>query len=303
MNELKMDSEIVYEEIHSVEVLDLYAHLAARNHIALALKSFDANKFVGIGAKAKDRPVGLLLGWIESGRATLGSVYVSKGFRRIGIATKLVAMAEESARDRGAVRAFVNISPDSNSEPIRGVLKKNNWQPPIRQRFLTATCCPEMRLKDAPWLKKNFNDSRVEIFQWSELTDDEFKKLESAAASSDCWFPDMLSPLIDNTNLHQPTSLGLRFEGEVIGWLITNRVDDGPITFQTMFAKPVPDYPLAGLKMMQELSHRLIEISQTQPPVGLSYSIVDGNKFFEFMERRVFGYLDTTTHELDVISK
>ena len=303
MVDLKVDSEISFEEIQSVELLDRYAHLAARKHIALAHELFDVKKFVGIGAKSEDKVVGLVLGWIESSRATLSSVFVSKDYRRRGIASKLVAIAEKSARARGAAKAMASISANSNSEPIRGVLKKNDWMDPVRQRSLIATCCPEMRLKDAPWLKKNFNDSRLEVFPWSELTDDESEKLESTQASSDCWFPEMLSPLIDNTHLHQPTSLGIRFEGEVIGWLITHRVNDGPISFVTMFAKPIPDYPLAGLKMFQDCAHRLVEISQTEPPVQLSCSIVDGNKFFEFMERRVFGYLDTTTHEFDVISK
>ena len=303
MNELKVDTEIFYEEIHSVEVLDLYAHLAARNHIAELHKAFDAEKLVGIGAKSDDKFVGLLLGWIESSRASLSSVFVSKDYRRKGIATRLVSLAEESARARGAVKIMASISPESNSAPIRGVLKDNNWLPPVRQRELTAHCGPEMRLKDAPWLKRNLSDSRVEVFPWHELTDEESKKLESVQASSDCWFPELLSPLIDNTNLHRPTSLGLRFDGEVIGWSITDRVDDGPIVFVTMFAKPTPDYPLAGLKMMQECAHRLVEISKTPPPIPLSCSIVDGNKFFEFMERRVFGYLDTTTHEVDLIGK
>lgn len=298
-----MDSKIVFEKIQTIETLEQYAHLAARDAIAKLKEHFETALFIALGAKSEEGPVGLLLGWIESSRANVNSVFVSKAHRRQGIATQLVVMAEQFSRENGAVKIMASLSANSNSEPIRGVFKCNDWMPAVRQRFLTAMCGPEMKLADAPWLKRNLNDDRLEVFPWHEVTEGELAKLKEVEKSDDCWFPEILSPLGDTSNLHKPTSLGLRFEGELIGWVVTQKAIEGPIVFSTMFAKAISEYPLAGLKMFQDCAHRLIEISKTQEPVPVSCAIIDGNKFYEFMERRVFGYLDTTVTELDVISK
>ena len=298
-----MDSEISFEEIHCVDVLGRYEHLAARNHIASAKEHFDGHKFIGIGAKCGEKPIGLLLGWAEASRATVGSVFVSKEYRRQGIATRLVELVEQNAVKKDARKLTISLRSGSNSEPIQGVLRKNRWSQPLPQRFLDSDCGPTMTLSEAPWLKRNLNDDRLEVFPWHEISPAEIKTLERAEASPDCWFPDQLSPLIDHSNLHRPTSLGLRFKDEVIGWIITHQIKEGPIVFITMFARPTPEYPLAGLKMMQVLAHRLIKISKTQAPVQLHLSIVEGNKFFQFMEKRVFDYLSTEVRRMDVISK
>ena len=151
-------------------------------------------------------------------------------------------------------------------------------------------------------MKKNLDDPRAEVFPWSQATSSELGKLEAAQNGPECWFPDELSPLIDNSNLHEPSSFGLRFKGELIGWTITHLSANERITFVTAFARSIPEYPLAGLRMIQETTRAIIAAASLKP-IPLSCSVVKGNKFLRFMERQVFKHIETKSTELDVISK
>lgn len=296
-----VETSITTIRITSVAELEPFAEMAMRHHIAAARPFISDPRVVAVGAFVDGIPAGLLLCVIDSKHnAEIRSVFVVKQYRRRGVASALIQTAEKIVEESGIEAIILGVNVPSESTPIRNVIAKRGWNAkPRRLRCLLSICGPEMRLAEAPWRKKQLRNSDIEVFPWDEVTTDELRTLADAGARDDCWFPIKLSPLVDNTYLYRPFSIGLRYKGELIGWSIAHRFADGPVNFSIMFARAIPEYPLAGLHLLQKTADRLIEHAEHHPPTSLRCAIVDGNKFFEFMERKVFAYLPTETSELD----
>lgn len=84
-------------------------------------------------------------------------------------------------------------------------------------------------MSEAPWLNKNYRFSpSFTFFPWQEITPEERLNLQKQQETS-LWIPDELSPFKHEENLEPLNSLGLRYEGEVVGWVITHRLSPDTI--------------------------------------------------------------------------
>jgi len=285
--------------------LAIFESMAMRNHFALAMAHIGDQRLISIGAFVQKRPVGLLLGFTESKHiASIRSVYVLPEMRRKRIASRMIENAEHLVEANGIEAISLSVFIPSESLPIRGVIKTRNWKPePRRLRILESLCSSDMGLRDAPWRKKRLVNRDIEVFPWHEVRQEELDILARDSQSENCWYDRKLSPLIDNTYLYAPLSIGLRYKGEIIGWSIAHRLNNDPINFSVMFSRRISEYPFAGFHLLQSTADKLVDLAASGPPTYLHCAIMDGNKFFEFMERKVFDYLPTEVRELDVYCK
>ena len=288
--------------LRSPQVVQEFSGMALRDHIQLALNYLEDPRLVLLGARVDGQPAGLLICAIESHHtADIKSVYVRAEFRRLGIASSLVQRCEQICRQAGVESLLLGVVVPSESQPIRAVLAKCNWlDQPKRIRTLRSYCSPETRLAESPVLRRQLSHPDLELFPWYDVSSDELHELYEESQRDDCWFDKTLSPLVDNRNLHRETSLGLRFRGKVIGWSVTHRIDKGPIIFSVMFARKIPEYPLAGLRLLQGTAESLIRQGNLET-TPLLCAVVSGNKFFEFLERKIFDFLPTVVTETDVM--
>ena len=91
------------------------------------------------------------------------------------------------------------------------------------------------------------------------------------------WFPDQLNPFQDEAFIEPLNSLGLRYKGEIVGWMITHRTARDTIRYTAIYIRE--DLQEFGLAIPL-----LIESIKRQ--VGNEEDPVDKATFIAFMEMK-----------------
>jgi GNAT superfamily N-acetyltransferase len=192
------------------------------------------------GAKA----VGLLVAEmpIESaadGEATpeLLSLFVLADWRARGVGTALVAAFEDRMRAAGFGRvSAVWMTGRSSVAGVERILEKRGWEPP-KTRTISVRFTPEEAAR-TPWFQRvKLPADRFEIFSWSEIgaaERDEIRRSHEAAP----WIAKGLEPWDYDVQGFDPiSSVGLRYEGTVVGWVINHRTSDDCVRFTCSFMR------------------------------------------------------------------
>ncbi len=61
-------------------------------------------------------------------------------------------------------------------------------------RTLMGVFRRDTSLSRATWMKRTFENPRLEVFPWTEVRQEELDRLAAIAQKPDCWFPESLSP-------------------------------------------------------------------------------------------------------------
>ena len=75
--------------------------------------------------------------------------------------------------------------------------------------------------------------SGFSLFYWRDLTKEEEKRIEFQRKQST--FPADVYPLAHKKLVEYSNSLGLRYHGEVVGWMITHRIDKNTIRYSAFY--------------------------------------------------------------------
>ena len=193
---------------------------------------------VAIGAYNSEEPVGLALAIImpEKGFAKVGSIFVKPSYRRQGIGTALLMRLEEELyQQRGCTKAkFVYATGKLTTTAIEHLLQNCNWLSPEPEKLI---CKCNRTMLNAPWLKKYTLPDSFTIFPWVEITPTERVALQKQQ-EIDPWIPESLMPLQYENDLEPLNSVGLRYEGQVVGWVITQRFLPHTICYSCSYIRP-----------------------------------------------------------------
>jgi GNAT superfamily N-acetyltransferase len=196
----------------------------------------------GALAVGGEGPVGLAL--LQAGpraggggeeTAQLFSLAVLPGHRRRGVGGALVAAAERLAGDAGelAIEGAYRTSWRSRGA-IEALLRSRAWSPPetrlvlargesgFARRFLRAPV-PEL-------------PPEAELFTWDDLPEAERDRI-LARQREDPWYPEILTPFQEEPRLEPTVSVGLRWRGEVAGWMICHRVAFDTLQYSALFLR------------------------------------------------------------------
>jgi GNAT superfamily N-acetyltransferase len=192
------------------------------------------------GAKA----VGLVVAEIpletpSEGEATpeMLSLFVVSDWRTRGVATALVAALEERVRAAGFGRvSAVWMTGRSSVAAIERILEKRGWEP-SQTRTISVRFTPDEAAR-TPWFQRvKLPADRYEIFSWSEIgaaERDEIRRSHEAAP----WIAKGLEPWdYDVQEFDAISSVGLRYEGAVVGWVINHRMSDDCVRFTCSFMR------------------------------------------------------------------
>ncbi len=179
---------------------------------------------VAVGATDLGQPIGLALAQIqpEAISAEVLSLYVSAERRNTGIGTALLNLLEEVLLKRGCENlTMVYMTGKPTTAALERLLEKCHWSVPTPRMLI---CKSDRRVLDAPWLKMYENiPASFTIFPWCELTNEERRTIEEQQ-KTDPWIPEELVPFLHEEGMEPLTSFGLRYQGQVVGWLITHRI-------------------------------------------------------------------------------
>ncbi|MEB3831895.1 GNAT family N-acetyltransferase [Phormidium sp. CCY1219] len=187
----------------------------------------------GVAVSVNEERVGFVLAELmpDVTRAEVLSFFVKPNYRRQGLGTQLMRYMEIALTKLSCAELFlkyrVTSLTDSALEPI---LHQQSWQPPETEFVLTKTTAEKLR--SAPWVYKYCLPQQFTVFPWTELT-----KAEKARIVQRKKYPDALSPFTEDGPLEPINSVGLRYQGEVIGWAIAHRIAPDTIRYSSMFVE------------------------------------------------------------------
>lgn len=182
-----------------------------------------------------DEPVGLGLVEIVPGHgAYVRSIYVAPGLRRRGLAAELLRRLEAATRARGESELRgVYMAGESNVEAIEALLARCGWDPPALRMYVLRSNLDS--IDRARWMQRHRLGPEFEIFPWKDLTAAEREALLARQAThpvSREVFPFTFSP-----DIEPHTSVGVRRDGEVVGWVVNHRYDDHTVRFTASYLR------------------------------------------------------------------
>ena len=203
------------------------------------LRSIDSQKsFIAIAASYLEQPVGLALAEIseDDSFAEVRSIFVEPAQRCAGIGTALLTRLEEELSQRGCTKAELSYMTGKSATPaLERLLQKCNWAPP-QPRMLVCKGQIETVI-EAPWMKKYSRlPSSYRIFPWLEITQEERQAIQQQQEAQP-WIPENLIPFVCEENMEPLNSLGLRYQGQVVGWVINHRISPDTIRYTSAFVR------------------------------------------------------------------
>lgn len=230
-------------------------------------------------------PLGLALATVlpSAKIGTVHSLYVEKAFRKKGVGRDLLKAVESSFIEEACYLAtFLYPSKTPTEHAFENLLLETQWHAPtVYMRRYFFNC----QLFNAPWFNRHYPRFKdLKLFPWKELTQEEralLKRREEQLA-----FPKFVSPFLHEEKIEPLNSLGLRYGGEVIGWMINHRISQDTICYASLYSDP--EFQHRGFVI-----HLLAEAIRLQKQSQIPWSIFDLNleqtdqNWQRFIEKRL----------------
>jgi GNAT superfamily N-acetyltransferase len=277
-----------------------YAPLAEPGMRPLLDKLSADARLVAVGAAFWGEPAGLALAQYDSAsrQAQLLDFFVAPHCRRAGIGTALLEQLETALGERACERLHLIYKTDEHTPALERVLQKRGWEPPHTDARLFWL---DNSISEAPWLRYPL-PPQYAFFPWLELTEAERLELEGRLQDP-AWCPPGLSPFILSEGaLHPETSVGLRHQGKVVGWVITRLLEPGLVLYDIFFVSPELQRIGRGIMLLGESIRRCCQYAQQHNSAlwhGQGVWRVSPTNIFmlKFVERRMRPYVTHRAEE------
>ncbi|WP_424099474.1 GNAT family N-acetyltransferase [Moorena producens] len=247
---------------------------------------------VAIGASYLNKPVGLVLAEIlpDYYCAKILSIFVLPSHRRQGVGTALLNYLERELVIRGCTEAQLlceldNLKVQSKIFPLKALLRKCNWEFSNTELVYHSDLAT---IFQAPLMRKKISiPSDMQIFSWEEITSKERLTIEQTQREK-FWIKEKLYPFKHEENFEPLNSLGLRYKGEVVGWMLTERVALDTILYNCMFVRKDLQKMGRGIMLLVEAIKRQ---NKANIPNGIWEVNHKNTLMIRFMDRYMLPYL------------
>ena len=246
----------------------------------------DDTIIVALGAYEDKRPVGIVLSTfrVPQRYALILALHVEEKSRNKKIGTQLLSQLEPTLVEKDCSLMSITYPSDvPTTIYLEKILNRLAWDQgtpfSIRCHFKSSTF-------SASWMKNKYRlPKNIEIFKWKFLTLKERKQLELEISRD--MIPSSVSPFIQEKLIEPSNSLGLRKkDGEVIGWMITHRMDVDTIQYASLFIKR--EYQFLGYAIF--LSTESIRLQMEGPVenafLNVTYAECD-NSWLRYVKNRI----------------
>lgn len=251
---------------------------------------------VAIAISDSSKPIGLALAEMrpESKSAEVLSIFVEPLNRHRGIGTALLMRLEQELLWQGCTNVkLVYTSGRPTTSALERLLQKCNWASP-QPRMLVCKSTMNI-IANAPWMQRGALPASYSIFPWVEVTAQERISIKQQQEASP-WIPQDLIPFQYEENLEPLNSIGLRYQGQVVGWVITHRLIPDTIRYTCSFVRQ-------DLQKMGRIIPLYVSAIQTQAKANIlkgSWTVpLVHSSMVHFVKKRMAPYLTSlkTTKE------
>jgi len=252
-------------------------------------------EIIAIAAYLEEKPIGLILAsfFTVIRIAEIHSLFVVESERHHSVGDQLMTELESELKKRDCgVVTFVYEDKKPFTAYLERILEKHQWGPPrpfsIHCRFDAHTFQPD-------WLRRDYvYSSNFHKFPWKELTKKERAKL--ALQDQKGYIPASVSPFHDEKRIEYINSLGLRYKGEVIGWVVTHRTDPDTIRYTALYIHYKHQIRGDAIKLLCESMWR-------HKASGVHWAVIDINlvqsspRWIKFVERRLIPLAQSVSYK------
>lgn len=256
--------------------------------------------FAAFGAYREGDPAGLgLWKFPEENEADLLSVYVKEEYRDRGTGTELMEESVSQLIDRGRERFRVSFEKNRmRTDVLLRILENLGFEERTRQGVMCRNQGPD-GIGDAPWLEKNLLPNAFERFPWRNLTEGEREDILRRQEKNE-WFPEHRNPFNEEEILEERNSLGLRYQGEVIGWQITHRPVEDLVRYTNMHVRDdLRKFGLVIPLLVEAIRIHLRTDLTEEAPKSTFRVRPENEKMLKFVEEKMEPYLDEVNPMLE----
>jgi GNAT superfamily N-acetyltransferase len=242
---------------------------------------------IAIGASILGNPIGLAMAEIQEDKsAKVLSLFVIQSYRHQGIGAALLTGLETELFSKGCTNVeFVYTTGQPTTSTVEHLLNKCGWSPPISRRVICKASTQEM--SKAPWMRRCQKLPKAySIFPWVEITPKERAVIQEQIEQ--LWIDADLVPFNYEENLEPINSLGLRYQGQVVGWLITHRTSPKTIRYSCAYIQP-------DLQKLGRLIFLYAKAVQLQALANIHFGIwttrLENNSMVNFTKKYMGPYL------------
>lgn len=277
-----------------------YSRLAPSNfHCCLqGLDPFGTHaKIVGVGITSDRHPVGIALASVYSKIKTcdIHVFNIENAGEAIYLASKLLNTLTNILSEQGVRYAtFAYEQENPFSSILEKVFKNAKWEGP--QPFMIDCLFKRDDFNPDWWNKKIELDAGFEEFFFETLHGKEQKDLLFYVEQNG--IPDYINPYGHKKNLIEyKNSLGLRYKGKIIGWMITHRIQPDTISYAALYL----DNDFASTRYWLKLLIDALRIHQNleDAPYGfleINLGLIP-DSWLKFIEKRLFPQTCKITHK------
>jgi GNAT superfamily N-acetyltransferase len=220
------------EELNVINAI-AFRTLAYQAHQQALMQLTPDSPVIAIGAIEEGRPAGLVLMEARGDKSAILSICTATEFRNRGIATELLRAAEHALKERKAASATLTyVTGKATTPALERLLEKCGW-PAAEPKHLH--CWTDNRIY--PWLADYKLPESFEIFPWVDITVGDRLSLERSQAAEN-WVPESVWPFSFEGTLEPNTSLGVRYGGELVGWVLTQERPPNALCYACSYMRP-----------------------------------------------------------------
>ncbi|RLE26118.1 MAG: hypothetical protein DRJ61_00075 [Acidobacteria bacterium] len=164
------------------------------------------------------------------------SLFVQPAVRRQGIADHMMGRVVQEIADRGfeAVNA-VYMTGKPEIAALEKIFWKQGWLPPVVRMTVVRFTVDE--LDSIPWMRWARVRKGYEAVLWSDLGPEDLAALR-ASDDSEEWIPPDLKPWDHTRGFEPQTSMALKRNGLVVGWVLNHALSEDFVRYTCSFIRP-----------------------------------------------------------------
>lgn len=281
---LKLDSS-------SIREYEKLIYPSWRTHLSSLINE---KSIIAIGAAIDSKPIGLGVAKLISfsDRSQILSLFVKPMYRDRGVGSALLDRLERELIQSGSTNANLSYLKDGTTTPaLKQTLHKQGWNLPHSEMLVCYSTA--QKLQNAPWLYTYPLPPSFSSFPLVELTLEEYQTIERQQAIEP-WYPESLSPFKGELPVEPLNSLGLRYQGQVVGWIATHRVAPDTIRYTSLFVRKDLQKMGRAISLLAEAIKRQVNSEIPQCTCTVSF---ENKAMMSFVKRRLAPFL-TQTREI-----